>query len=205
LSGNSWLSDNGLPRATLVICALLVSGCDLHAPATVRPDPQPAAEQEKPPAAPALPAPTKAPPPKAAATAGSVVTVSATADPLTARVGETFTIRVDAQIESGWHIYAIDRPTGPSIPTSINFELPKSLTWEGDWTGPQPNLDESHPEEPTFIHAGSVAFLRRVRVARDAPSGLVSLGGSFHYQACDRFSCRPPTQLPIQAEIRIDP
>jgi DsbC/DsbD-like thiol-disulfide interchange protein len=183
---------------------LLVCGCDVPSPAKVRSDGPPAADQGQPLAAPAQSAPTKSPP-EAAAKTDSAVTASASADPLTARVGDTFTIRVDAQIESGWHIYAIDRPTGPSIPTSIKFELPKSLAWEGDWTGPEPRLDDANPQEPSFIHEGSVAFSRQVRVARDAHPGLVSLRGSFHYQACNRFSCRAPTQLPIQAEIKIDP
>jgi DsbC/DsbD-like thiol-disulfide interchange protein len=204
LSGNSWPRDNGFARAALGICVLLVCGCDVPSPAKMRSDGPPAADQGKPPAARVQSAPTKSPP-EAAAKTDSAVTASASADPLTARVGEAFTIRVDAQIESGWHIYAIDRPTGPSVPTSISFELPKSLAWDGDWTGPEPHLDDANPQEPSFIHEGTVAFSRRVRVARDAHAGLISLRGSFHYQACNRFSCRAPTQLPIQAEIKIDP
>jgi DsbC/DsbD-like thiol-disulfide interchange protein len=204
LSGNSWPRNNGFALPALGICVLLVLGCDIPSPAKVQSDRPSAADQGQPPAAPAQSAPAKSPS-EAAAKTDSAVTASAVADPLTARVGETFTIRVDVQIESGWHIYAIDRPTGPSVPTSINFELPKSLAWDGDWTGPEPRLDDANPQEPSFIYEGSVAFSRQVRVARDAHAGLVSLRGSFHYQACNKFSCRAPAQLPIQAEIKIDP
>ncbi len=189
---------------------MLVCGCDASTPATAHPDAPPAGEQGNSPPAPTptpgqASLPAKATPPSAAKTPGALVTASALADPLTARVGGSFTIRVDARIESGWHIYAIDRPTGPSIPTAINFELPKGLTWDGDWTGPEPTLDEAHAQEPAFVYQGTVSFSRRVRVARDSKPGTVSLNGSFHYQACDRFSCRAPTQFALKTELTIDP
>jgi DsbC/DsbD-like thiol-disulfide interchange protein len=187
------------------VCVLLVSGCDAPSPSAAQPDPQPAAERAKPRSeAPALPAP-KPTAANGAPRADSVVTASATADPPASRAGATLTLRIDARVESGWHIYAIDRPTGPSIPTSINFELPKTLTWDGDWTVPEPSIDESHPQEPSFIYQGSVSFSRRVRVARDAPAGPVTLRGALHYQACDRSSCRAPTQVALQTEIKIGP
>jgi DsbC/DsbD-like thiol-disulfide interchange protein len=135
----------------------------------------------------------------------SLVTASATVDRSTLRAGDTFTVRVEVQIESGWHIYAIDRPTGPSIPTSINFELPKTLAWDGDWTGSEPTLDDAHPDEPSFIYTGSASFSRRVRVAQGASSGAVTLRGNLRYQACDKFSCRAPTRQPLETQITIAP
>ena len=135
----------------------------------------------------------------------SPVTASATVDRPTVRTGDTFTVRVEVQIESGWHIYAIDRPTGPSIPTSFNFELPKNLAWDVDWTGSEPTLDDAHPDEPSFIYTGSASFSRRVRIAQGAAPGAVTLRGNLHYQACDKFSCRAPTRQPLETQITIAP
>jgi hypothetical protein len=216
-------------RAAIAVfggCALFVSACDTPAPSTARPEPTPAPERSN--AAPVVPAlqktlsPTTAPvtektpahtttPPapivatKAPTKIDSLITASATVDPPTARAGDTFTVRVEVQIESGWHIYAIDRPTGPSIPTSFNFELPKNLAWDGDWTGSEPALDDTHPDEPSFIYTGSVSFSRRMRVAQGAAPGAVTLRGNLHYQACDKFSCRAPTREPLKTEITIVP
>jgi hypothetical protein len=216
-------------RAAIAVfggCALFVSACDAPAPSTARPEPTPAAERSKPtPIAPALqktlspttapvtektPAPmTTRPAPtvvtKAATKIDSLITASATVDPPTARAGDTFTVRVEVQIESGWHIYAIDRPTGPSIPTSFNFELPKNLAWDGDWTGSEPALDDAHPDEPSFIYMGSASFSRRLRVAPGAAPGAVTLLGNLHYQACDKFSCRAPTRQPLETQFTIAP
>jgi len=212
--------------AVLGGCALFVSACDSPAPCTARPEPTQAAERSKPaPAVPALqktlspttapvtektPAPTTTPPAptvvtKAATKIDSLITASATIDPPTARAGDTFTLHVEVQIESGWHIYAIDRPTGPSIPTSFNFELPKNLAWDGDWTGSEPALDDAHPDEPSFIYTGSASFSRRLRVAQGAAPGAVTLRGNLHYQACDKFSCRAPTREPLKTEMTIVP
>ncbi len=214
-------------RAMLAVLgagSLFVSACDAPAPATARPEPAPTAERGKPTSvAPApdktqtptaTPAPDKTPAdkttspapiavPKTVAKTDSLVTPSATVDPPTVHAGDTFTIRVDVQIESGWHIYAIDRPTGPSIPTSINFELPKTLAWEGDWTGSEPTFDDAHPDEPSFIYTGSASFSRRLRVAPGAAPGAVALRGNLHYQACDKFSCRAPTRQPLETQITI--
>jgi hypothetical protein len=148
-------------------------------------------------------APRQPKPPSAAPRSDGVVTASAVVDRPTVHAGDTFTIRIEAHIEGGWHIYAIDRPTGPAIPTSIDFKLPKTLAWEGDWSGPEPTLDDAHPQEPAFYYEGAAAFTRGVRVAKDAPAGSLGLEGALHYQACNQTSCRAPTQDPVRAEIQI--
>jgi hypothetical protein len=91
------------------------------------------------------------------------------------------------------------------VPTSIEFELPKPLEWAGEWKNPEPTLDESHPEEPSFIYHGSVTFQRQVRVARDAPPGPTALHGALHYQACNKVSCRAPSQLALETNVNVLP
>lgn len=221
------LGSAGLSRgaAAVTACALsiLAASCDAPAPSMGKPDPPPAAAPKTTPpgtpAAPDKPTATAALPPQApvvastsapespsprpARKADSQITASATVNPSKVRAGETVTLRVDVQIEPGWHIYAIDRPTGPSIPTSIHFDLPKSLAWDGDWSGSEPTLDDANPQEPSFVYTSSASFSRRVRVAKSAESGIATLGGNVRYQACDRFSCRAPTQLPLKAQVTI--
>jgi hypothetical protein len=182
------------------------SACDAPTQGVKSHDPQPPAKQAG--AAPAPAVSKEVPhdePPIAVTKTASVVTASTTADPSEPRIGQTFTVRIDVQIGTDWHIYAIDRPTGPSVPTSIDFELPKPLEWVGDWKGPEPTLDESHPEEPSFIYQGSVAFQRQVRVAGNAPPGPMTLQGLLHYQACNKVSCRAPSQLALQTNVKVLP
>jgi DsbC/DsbD-like thiol-disulfide interchange protein len=131
------------------------------------------------------------------------VTATAKADKTELRPGDAFDLTVDVKVAAGWHIYPIDRPTGPALPTRIAFELPKGLEWAGNWTSPGPVLDASSAGEPNFVHEGTVAFRRRVRVSRDAQTGGLTLRGTLRSQACDRFSCRPPAELSLQTEVRI--
>jgi DsbC/DsbD-like thiol-disulfide interchange protein len=142
-------------------------------------------------------------PTSAATKSISPVTVAAKTDRSELHAGDAVTLIVDVRTAEGWHIYAIDRPTGPALPTEITIELPKGWEWVGTWKSPEPLLEESSSGAPRFVHEGSLAFRRQVRVGRDAPSGPLTLHGTLSYQACDRFSCRPPEQVGFQAEIRV--
>jgi hypothetical protein len=201
-------SRHGFRCATVLALGLMffASACDSPTQGVTSHDPQPPAKQAG--AAPAPAVSKQAPPgepPVAVTKTPSVVTASATVEPSEPHIGQTFTVRIDVQIGNDWHIYAIDRPTGPSVPTSIEFELPKPLEWAGEWKNPEPTLDESHPEEPSFIYHGSVTFQRQVRVARDAPPGPTALHGALHYQACNKVSCRAPSQLALETNVNVLP
>jgi DsbC/DsbD-like thiol-disulfide interchange protein len=222
LSGNSWQSDSTPHRADLengrssrlewatfgilAACALAFAACDVPSRETPQSGSQLASAGAK--VAPDSSAPKTTPPSAAKSEApkiDSMVTASAATNLPTVRAGDTFTIRVEAHIDSGWHIYAIDRPTGPSIPTTLEFKLPRALAWEGEWTGPEPKLDEANPQEPSFVYQGTVSFTRRVRVTGEAPPSVVNLRGTMRYQACDKFSCRAPTSVPLQTTITVVP
>jgi DsbC/DsbD-like thiol-disulfide interchange protein len=189
-----------LKRSTLVVIGvsmLLLSACNFQTPQSVRQEAQSPDERDNVPAIP------KSAPPSVTTEADSPVTVAAKPDPASVRAGAAFTVVVDVHITKGWHIYAIDRPTGSALATLITFELPTGLAWDGNWTFPEPSLDESSLGTPSFVHQGVVTFRRRVRVARDASPGPRALHGMLHFQACDRYSCRAPAQLLLQTEIDV--
>jgi DsbC/DsbD-like thiol-disulfide interchange protein len=191
-----------LNRSSLIVMGvsmLLLSACNFQTPQSARQETQSPDEGGK-----VSPVP-KSTPPSATTEADSPVTVLAKADPANVRAGEAFTVVVEVQMTTGWHIYAIDRPTGPALPTSITVDLPKDLAWVGNWTFPEPSLNESSLGDPSFVHEGAVTFRRRMRVARDISLGRLPLRGTLHYQACDRFSCRAPAQLRLQTEIDVVP
>lgn len=176
---------------------LLLSACNFQMPQSVRQETESPGERAK------VPPVAKSTPPNATKEADSPVAAVAKPDPEIVRAGEAFTLVVDVQVDAGWHIYAIDRYAGPARPTAITFELPKSLQWENKWTSPDPSLETSYGAEPCFVHEGKLAFRRRVRSARDAASGRLTLHGTLRYQACDRFSCRAPAELTLQTELNI--
>lgn len=211
--------------ACLAIGWLLLSSCDKTSPATARQSgalsgggaPGAPAAAIRPAAAPRVSTPSIAlqtppseakkssAPPVEAQESGSPVTATLRTDRAAVRAGEEFTVTVDVKIARGWHIYAIDRPTGPALATEIRLELPCSLQSAGKWTSPEPSLDDSSPGEPVFVHAGSVAFQCSLRAARGAAPGPIIVRCAFRYQACDRFSCRAPAEIELQSSIRVVP
>ncbi len=144
-------------------------------------------------------------PPRASPDSNSPVTATIRTDKSAVRVGESFTVIVDVQIASGWHIYAIDRPTGVALPTKIRLELPAGLESTSKWTSPEPSLDDSSAGEPAFVYHDAAAFQQTLRVKQGATTSPMVIRAELSYQVCDRFSCRAPTTLKLQTSIQIVP
>jgi DsbC/DsbD-like thiol-disulfide interchange protein len=204
--------------AVSVVACLLLGACDQTGPATVRQEGgAPATSEKAAPIAVAPPAPAKSTaanstpaqkptdPPRQAPSPESPVTVTMRTDKNTLHGGESFTVAVDVQIASGWHIYAIDRPTGLAVPTKIKIELPAGLASASDWKSPEPALDDSSAGEPAFVYHDAAAFQQTIRVKPGTPAGPMVIPAEFRYQVCDRFSCRAPATLKLQTLIQIVP
>jgi DsbC/DsbD-like thiol-disulfide interchange protein len=207
----------------LAAACLLTVACDHTSPATVGQPGTAPGESEKahtiaaPPSVdrPAATAshPTTSPaaaqkssePPRQAPDQHAPVKVTLRTDKTTVRDGESLTVTVDVQIAPGWHIYAIDRPTGLSLPTKIKLQLPAGLESTGDWKTPEPALDDSSAGEPAFVYHGTAAFKQTLRVKQGTPAGPLAIPVEFRYQVCDRFSCRAPTALKLQTSIQVVP
>jgi DsbC/DsbD-like thiol-disulfide interchange protein len=211
-----------LQRVVTVAACLSLAACDQTGPATVRQEAAAPATSKQaaplvaaPPTAPVAPTkPTSAPstpaqkpiePARQAPTPELPVTVTMRADKSTLHGGESFTVTVDVQIASGWHIYAVDRPTGLSVPTKIKLQLPARLESVGDWKAPEPALDDSSAGEPAFVYHDAAVFQQTLRVKPGTAAGPIVIPAEFRYQVCDRFSCRAPATLKLQTSIQIAP
>jgi DsbC/DsbD-like thiol-disulfide interchange protein len=214
-----------LPFAALAVAGLLLSSCDQNSPATSGPQSPPIAKAADPsPAAASKPAPAPAvkrvsftpagkpiaakkpgEPESATPEPGSPVTATVKTDKSTVRAGEDFTLTVDVQVAEGWHIYAMDRPTGPATATEIQLNLPAGLESAGKWTSPEPSMDNSSPGEAAFVYEKPVAFQCPVRVARGTAAGSVTIGCVLRYQVCNRASCHAPAELKLQTAIQVAP
>ena len=102
--------------------------------------------------------------------------------------GETVTVAFKARIAPGWHIYAVDKPTEPQIPTTFTLQLPPGIEEVGNW-----DIPESHPIESIFAYEGEVVFRRLLKVAADAEPGLKEITCQIGYQTCSDRMCLPPS------------
>ena len=119
--------------------------------------------------------------------------------------GEAFDVSVEIRIAPGWHIYAMERPSGSSLPTTVELSLPTVLELAGDWTLPDPAIEIAKSDKPSFVYTGDVLFRRKLRVSTATQPGPLTIRGELKFQACDRFSCRPPDSIPIQTEALVAP
>jgi thiol:disulfide interchange protein DsbD len=106
--------------------------------------------------------------------------------------GAAFNVMLTAQIEPGWHLYALEEPEGGPMATQIGLSQNDVLRLL-DVREPEPRM-EPYPalRELTGIFERAAAFTLRVRAPGKAvPRGSVSYI-LVRYQSCNEQVCLPP-------------
>ena len=125
--------------------------------------------------------------------------------PATAAAGETVTIELAAQIERGWHLYAIHQPSDGPIPMEVSvgpasrFKLDASKVTE---PAPEKIQDENFGVE-THLHSGNVVFRLPVTIVANTAPGQQELEVSARFQACSDKVCLRPTTVTQKAIITV--
>jgi DsbC/DsbD-like thiol-disulfide interchange protein len=116
--------------------------------------------------------------------------------------GGTVTLIVKSRIAPMWHIYAADAPTGGSIATTLKLKLPDGVSTKGEWNYPTPI---KNPDAEGWIYQGDLTFSRTLKLSPDLAPRAIEIACEFGYQACDAFSCRPPTTIDLKLKAQILP
>ena len=125
--------------------------------------------------------------------------------PATAGAGQTVTIELAAQIEKGWHLYAIHQPSDRPIPMKVSvgpasqFKLDANKVTEPE---PEKVKDENFGLE-THQHSGNVVFRLPVIIAANVAPGQREVEVSARFQACSDKVCLRPTTVTQKATITI--
>lgn len=120
-----------------------------------------------------------------------------------ARAGERFEVRVDASIDPGWHLYALEEPQGGPIPTEIGIAEgdPASLL-RVDSPPPRRLLDSGF-QVVTAYFEDAAQFTLRLRADRAATAGGHALHVLVRYQACNDRMCLPPRNDTVVVPLQI--
>jgi thiol:disulfide interchange protein len=107
-----------------------------------------------------------------------------------APAGKTFVVNVSAEIEAGWHLYALEEPPGPT-PTLISIPKTSPYALDGDIGSPAPTrvFDANFGVETAFFESHAT-FTVPVRVTSGA--GRAPLTVEVVYQTCNDRLCLPP-------------
>ena len=116
--------------------------------------------------------------------------------------GEAFEAVIEADIEAGWKMYALDSPR-PSFAAA--FE------WEAGVFAPAGLVRQSTPVEahdPWFkatvrYFTGEARFAAPLRVEEDAPAGVHALRGVVRFMICTETVCLPPTPAPLEVVVQV--
>lgn len=125
--------------------------------------------------------------------------------PAAAAPGSKILARLQAKIESGWHLYSLTTPAGGPIRTTVHladnaavasfrvFEPPPKRAFD-----PNFNLD-------TETYEGAPVFLIEIENRKDAAPGASEIAAEVRYQMCDPTRCLPPVKRRATATFTIDP
>lgn len=131
------------------------------------------------------------------------VSVKASVDE-SARAGEVVTVTMVAEMEEGWHIYAVhDVPEGPV--SSVMLVVGEAVDRVGIVDEPDPivKYDEGF-ELTTPYHEGRVEFVLPVLLNSDLSPGMISLKASLVYQSCNDVMCYPPKEFSEMVTVNIE-
>jgi thiol:disulfide interchange protein DsbD len=119
--------------------------------------------------------------------------------PKQARPGDDVTITVEANLNPGWHVYALDQRqlpdgSGPSATVIGLSEQVPLLAVTPAFVGPNP-IDEPSEWEGLNqrYHEGRIQWIRKFHIPADTANGSIALAGKVAWTMCNSRKCEPAT------------
>lgn len=127
---------------------------------------------------------------------------SAAFEPKAVKPGGEATLKLKAELEPGWHIYAVDKPTGLSRKTALKLAVAEKLSPDKAWKIPAPVRDEK-AEDETYYYDADVTFTRKVKVGESA-EGVLEATVTADFMACNEEMCLPPKKVVVKAALKVE-
>ena len=113
----------------------------------------------------------------------------------TVKTGATADVVLSADIEPGWHLYALDQPDGGPIPTTIKsaadaFSVEGKIEAPKPIVRPDPNFVINGEPLETRYFTDKAEFRLKLKATRDATAQDVAL--DVRFQLCNDTFCLPP-------------
>jgi len=112
--------------------------------------------------------------------------------------------RLTARMDPGWHLYSLTTPRPPIATTVTLAPQPAIESVRAYQPQPARKLDPNFNTE-TETFDGEVTFLLEVKLAAQAPAGVVEVLAQPRFQACDDRQCLPPRRAVVRASFTVDP
>ena len=117
------------------------------------------------------------------------------------KAGEVFTVELKAEIESGWHLYALEQPVGGPVATTIKVTEGRSFEIAGKIESPKPTIKadpnfpvDGKPLETKFFEKFAT-FKMPLKSITDGTADSLAL--DVRFQLCNDTSCLPPKTVRV--------
>ena len=116
----------------------------------------------------------------------------------------TADIKVQANIEEGWHIYGLNIPKDGPNPTTIVFEKIENAQKTGDLQALSKLEKQFSAEFNMEInwYSETAVFIQKIKFT---DASKVKVNGHVRFMACDDKSCLPPTNKPFSLALNSTP
>lgn len=120
------------------------------------------------------------------------------------KAGATFSARLVATIQGGWHIYGMKPAADGPIPTRVWIAegQPAKLAGAVHATEPQTMQDASFNME-VQLYEGEASFTLPLRLASTAAPGEHKIVVNASYQSCDNKLCLPPKTVKVEVPVTV--
>ena len=125
-----------------------------------------------------------------------------TGEKLTIQRGSTAELKLEAQLQPGFHVN--------SNTPADEYLIPLKLTWAKEPLEaeqiiyPKPELEKyAFSQNPVSVFSGTFEIVTRFKAPLSASPGIGIIGGKLRYQACNNKECLPPRTIDIHATVMI--
>ncbi|HLM61290.1 MAG TPA: protein-disulfide reductase DsbD N-terminal domain-containing protein, partial [Pyrinomonadaceae bacterium] len=114
----------------------------------------------------------------------------------TLKSGETFKTELKAEIEEGWHLYAVEQPQGGPFPTKITVGENTPFQIDGNIKSPQAitKFDPNFQIETKFFDK-QAGFVLPIKANSEANTNLLAI--NVRFQVCNDTLCLPPKTVKV--------
>ena len=117
--------------------------------------------------------------------------------------GSTFTAKVLALVDPGWHLYALEQEEGGPIPTEISL-AGRSYLSLGTIRASKPiQLLDPNFNKRVNLYIDKAEFSLPLTVSADATPGPQRAALHVRYQSCNEMMCLPPRSVTVDLVVFI--
>jgi hypothetical protein len=116
-------------------------------------------------------------------------------------------VQLTADVEPGWHLYALTQPKGGPVPLSMVVGKGRPFEIKArDIEAPPPRVEpDPNFSLDTHQHEGKVLFSLPVSAKRDATPGKHTVPIDITFQACGNGICLRPFTQTLPVDITVAP